>query len=186
MQPASCSSSPVPRATQQPTHYLYFAKSSPPGPRNIKEAFCKQSRVGTKICISLIYFSLFIYLFCSTDDSQDRVSFRWTAKWVSYASYTYSYSFKLLFVYLNIYYLYGCLGLSCGTWGLWSLLWHDFHVPTCSRDMWNLVPWKGIEPRPPCIGNAESWSLGNLDPLLFRFFVHIGHSRVINRIPCAI
>ena len=29
MQPPSCSSSPVPRATQKPTHHLYFAKSFP-------------------------------------------------------------------------------------------------------------------------------------------------------------
>ena len=49
--------------------------------------------------------------------------------------------FFFIFWYLFIY--LAAPGLSCGM--------RDLHCGT-----WNLVPWPGIEPQAPCIGNAES------------------------------
>ena len=64
-------------------------------------------------------------------------------------------------------YLFGCTGLSCGT-GIFDLhcSMQDLSVASCgnfscsmqtlSCSMWALVPWLGIEPRPPALGE---WSL---------------------------
>jgi len=147
-------------------HTISILQNPFPWPLKYKRRILQKSHVGTKIYKNLLYLILFIYLFWSIDDLQDRVSFRCTRKWVSYTSYTYIYSFKLLSIYLNIYYFYGCLGLRCSTRALRSLLWPDFHVTTCSCDMWNLVPWKGIEPRPPAL---EMQSLGHWEIFIHSF-----------------
>ena len=47
------------------------------------------------------------------------------------------------------------LGLSYDTQDLWSLLWH---AKPFNWDIWDLVPWLGMEPGPPALG---LWSLGH-------------------------
>ena len=47
------------------------------------------------------------------------------------------------------------LGLSYNTQDLWSLLWH---AKPFNWDIWDLVPWPGMEPGPPALG---LWSLGH-------------------------
>ena len=53
------------------------------------------------------------------------------------------------------------LGLSCGTWKLgYSAAWVIFSCGTWtfSWEMWDLVPWPGVEPRSPVLG---VWSLSH-------------------------
>ena len=57
-------------------------------------------------------------------------------------------------------YLFGCPGLSCGT-GIFDLHcgMQDLSVASCGNficSMWDLVPWLGIKPRSPALGE---WSL---------------------------
>ena len=62
--------------------------------------------------------------------------------------------FFKIFTYLAV------LGLSCGTWDLWSLLWDP-------------VPWPGIKPKPPCTGvwSLSRWTTrkvpGKLRPVVY-------------------
>lgn len=56
------------------------------------------------------------------------------------------YGFFPLFSFLK-YFIY--LAVPDLIWDLQSLLWHEGSLVVCS--MWDLVPWWGIEPRPPAL-----------------------------------
>ena len=68
---------------------------------------------------------------------------------------------------------------------LWVLIFIYLAVPGLSHGLWYLVPWLGIESRPPCIGNPESQPPGkSLDlwvlKTLFDIEISVGYWCVIN------
>ena len=74
----------------------------------------------------------------------------------------------LLFIYLAV------SGFSCGTWDLWYScgLWHlSLRDWTLSWGTWDLVPWRGIDPWAPCIGNTEPKPLDHQESPSLPFFL---------------
>ena len=85
----------------------------------------------------------------------------------------------LFFIYL---FILAALSLSCGgllSCDMWTLS-HGMHAGSSS-------PTRG-RTRAPCIGNVEYHPLDHQGspPLFLRFYSHIGHYRVLSRVPCAI
>ena len=58
------------------------------------------------------------------------------------------------------------LSVPCLSYSMWESLAiacgiYNYSIQTLSCHMWDLVPWPGIEPRPPCIGTVKSEPLNH-------------------------
>ena len=58
------------------------------------------------------------------------------------------------------------LSVPCLSYSMWESLAiacgiYNYSIQTLSCHMWDLVPWPGIEPRPPCTGTVKSEPLNH-------------------------